>query len=46
VLTDKIWIKKVSEIEGALIPGLEIKAFDRDQKEAADAWLASLNENA
>ena len=40
VLTDKNWIKKVSEFEGMLIPGLEIKAFDRDQKEEAEAWLA------
>jgi hypothetical protein len=45
VLTDKTWIKKVSELEGALIPGLEIKAFDRDQKEEAEAWLGSLNDN-
>jgi hypothetical protein len=45
VLTDKIWIKTVSELEGALIPGLEIKAFDRDQKEEAEAWLGSLNDN-
>ncbi len=30
VLTDKTWLKKVSEFEGALYPGLEIKAFDRD----------------
>jgi len=45
VLTDKIWIKKISELEGALIPGLEIKAFDRDQKEEAEAWLGSLNDN-
>ena len=40
VLTDKIWIKKVSEFEGMLIPGLEIKAFARDQKEEAEAWLS------
>ena len=40
VLTDKTWLKKVSELEGALIPGLEIKAFDRDQKEEAEAWLS------
>jgi len=32
VLTDKTWLKKVSELEGALFPGLEIKAFNRDQK--------------
>lgn len=41
VLTDKAWIQKASEIEGALLPGLEIKAFNRDQKEEAEAWLAS-----
>jgi len=41
VMTDKTWLKKVSEFEGILIPGLEIKAFDRDQKEEAEAWLSS-----
>jgi len=29
VLTDKAWIRKVSEFEGFLFPGLEIKAFNR-----------------
>jgi len=41
VLTDKTWLKKASEFEGALLPGLEIKAFDLDQKEEAQAWLSS-----
>lgn len=41
VLTDKTWLKKVSEFEGHLIPGLEIKAFGRDQKGEAEAWLSS-----
>ncbi|APG27507.1 hypothetical protein A7E78_06415 [Syntrophotalea acetylenivorans] len=41
VLTDKAWIQKVSELEGALFPGLEIKAFNRDQKEEAETWLSS-----
>jgi len=41
VLTDKTWLKKVSEFEGLLYPGLEIKAFNRDQKAAAEAWLTS-----
>lgn len=41
VLSDKTWIKKVSELEGALFPGLEIKAFSRDQKEEAEAWLSN-----
>ena len=41
VLTDKTWLKNVSEIEGMLFPGLEIKAFNRDQRAVAEAWLAS-----
>lgn len=41
VLSDKNWIKKASEFEGMLIPGLEIKAFDRDQREAAETWLTA-----
>jgi hypothetical protein len=40
VLTDKTWLKKVSELEGALFPGLEIKAFNRDKKKEAEEWLA------
>lgn len=40
VLTDKTWLKKVSEFEGALIPGLQIKAFSRDQTAQAEAWLS------
>lgn len=39
VLTDKSWLKAASEIEGALLPGLEIKAFDRDRRAEAVAWL-------
>jgi len=41
VLTDKTWLKKVSEIEGALYPGLEIRAFNRNRKAEAEAWLFS-----
>lgn len=40
VLSDKTWLKKISELEGALFPGLEIKAFDRNKKAEAEAWLA------
>ncbi|RLB67739.1 MAG: STAS/SEC14 domain-containing protein [Deltaproteobacteria bacterium] len=39
VLTDKTWLQKASELEGLLYPNLEIKAFNRDQKEEAEAWL-------
>lgn len=40
VLTDKTWLKIASEIEGGLYPGLEIKAFSREQKAEVEAWLS------
>ena len=40
VLTDQGWLARVSEFEGALLPGLEIKGFERDQRAEAEAWLA------
>ena len=40
VLAEKQWIQTASEIEGALIPGLQIKAFNLDQEAEAEAWLA------
>lgn len=41
VLVNKNWIKKASEIEGALIPGLAIKAFDLEEEAEAEKWLES-----
>ena len=40
ILTNKEWLQRVAELEGFLIPGLEIKAFDLDEKEKAEAWLS------
>ena len=40
VLADQSWIRVASKIEGALIPGLEIKAFELDEESEAEAWLA------
>ena len=40
VLADKAWLKKASELEGLLYPGLEIKAFNRDQRAEAEDWLS------
>ena len=40
VLTDATWIKTAAELEGALLPGLEIKAFSLSQTSEAEAWLA------
>ena len=39
VLTDENWIKTASVIEGALIPGLEIRAFDLGEDDAAMEYL-------
>lgn len=40
VLCNKKWVQKVSEFEGMLLPGFEIKAFDYDADKEAEAWLA------
>ncbi len=40
ILTDKTWLNKVSEFEGALFPGIEIRAFSRDQRAEAEVWLS------
>jgi len=41
ILADQDWLKKISELEGLLIPGLEIKAFNRNEEAEAEAWLNS-----
>lgn len=42
VVSSKEWLRKASEIEGALFPGLTIKAFDELQNTEAHNWLESL----
>lgn len=39
VLSDSDWIRKATEIEGALIPGLEIRSFTLGEEESAEQWL-------
>lgn len=41
VLSDAGWLRTASEIEGALIPGIEIKSFALNETEEAEAWLAA-----
>lgn len=41
VLTDKVWLKRISEFEGRLFTDTEIKAFSREQRTEAQAWLAA-----
>ncbi|MEL6550534.1 MAG: STAS/SEC14 domain-containing protein [Pseudomonadota bacterium] len=40
VVSDQAWIRTAAEIEGAIIPGLAIRAFEHGQEAAAEAWLA------
>ena len=39
VLSDTAWIRTAAEIEGAVIPSLEIKSFPLSDKKAAENWL-------
>lgn len=41
VLSDAAWLRTAAEVEGALLPGLEIKSFDLTDREKAEAWLKS-----
>lgn len=40
VISNKGWIRMAAEFEGAVIPGLTIKAFSPDDEAAAEAWLS------
>lgn len=39
VVADQQWLRTASQMEGALIPGLTIKAFDSIREAEAEAWL-------
>lgn len=41
VIADASWLRAIAEVEGALFPGLEIKAFAMDEVAEAEAWLAN-----
>ncbi|GHA09684.1 STAS/SEC14 domain-containing protein [Oceanisphaera arctica] len=40
VIAEQGWVRTASKLEGALIPGLDIKAFEPAQESEAQAWLA------
>lgn len=40
VVSDAGWLRTAAEIEGRVIPGLEIRSFDLPDAGAAEAWLA------
>ncbi len=39
VIADAAWLRKVAELEGAIIPGMEIKGFEPMDIAAAEVWL-------
>ncbi|MEP5937982.1 MAG: STAS/SEC14 domain-containing protein [Erythrobacter sp.] len=39
VLSDAAWVRTAAEIEGAVIPGIEIKSFTPNEHDAAEEWL-------
>ena len=39
VLSDAAWLRTAAEVEGAFIPGFDIKAFDLNERDKAEAWL-------
>lgn len=41
VLSDAAWIRTAAEVEGGLLPGIDIKAFDLPARDQAEAWLIS-----
>lgn len=40
LLADSAWVRAFASIEGALLPGLELKAFPQEERDVAEAWLA------
>lgn len=40
LLADSGWVRALASIEGALLPGLELKAFHQEERDVAEAWLA------
>lgn len=41
VAADEDWIRKASELEGKLFPGLDIQSFPLGEEATAEAWLES-----
>ncbi|MES2605903.1 MAG: STAS/SEC14 domain-containing protein [Pseudomonadota bacterium] len=44
VLADEPWVRRLSSIEGRLIPGMVIKSFRKDQRYQAESWLGSMGQ--
>ncbi len=43
VISDAAWVRKAADIEGAIFPGIDIKSFASDERNAAELWLSASN---
>ena len=41
VVADAAWLRAAARLEGALVPGLEARSFEADERDAAVAWLTA-----
>ncbi|MEM9436421.1 MAG: STAS/SEC14 domain-containing protein [Pseudomonadota bacterium] len=41
VVTEHAWLRAAAELEGVVIPGLDIKSFEPGQEDMARRWLSS-----
>ena len=41
VIANEKWVRILSEMEGMLIPGFEVKAFKVGEEKQAEAWLTA-----
>jgi hypothetical protein len=39
VMTDSEWLRRAAEVQGKLLPGLDVKGFALDDGAGAEAWL-------
>ena len=40
VVTDTGWIRSVAQVQGALLPGIDVRVWPRDERDAAVAWAS------
>lgn len=41
VVSDAGWLRAVADVEGKLLPGIEIRTYTPEEKDAAMAWLTA-----
>lgn len=41
VVSDQKWLRTLAEVEGKILPGVEIRTYTPDESEAAVAWLTA-----